>query len=434
MITDDELIIDLTHIKEIINKEFYPLINNESRYLIMKGGAGSGKSHFAAQKILIRVLKDYHIPDLKHKFICLRKTAPYARKSVFALFKSLIYEWGIEDLVDFNKTDMTMEFHDGSIIMVGGLDDPEKIKSIPSITGFWLEEASEFNLEDLRQINLRLRGKFDSYYQTILTFNPITNLHWLYTEFFDPERINIMKRKTTMHHSTYLNNRFLDDGYKEELEGLADVDYQYYKIYCLGEWGSLDQLIFKDNWKVVKDFPDEVQQVVCGFDFGFKHPAAMVQLGITDEGIYIKELIYAKGKTMKQLINIVKRKIPKSGTSPQRLSNNTPIYCDSSMPGYIQDLREAGYNAIPAYKGGGRGVVTTVRDGINLLKQHKLFVTKDSNNIIKELHQYKWKEDRQGNIYDEPVKMNDDSIDAIRYAAYMHLRRKRSFGVLVIEM
>ena len=163
--------VDLRDIRRIVNDVYYSLLSNYDRYLVLYGSAGSGKSHFAAQKILFRILLGME-RGVTHTFLVLRKTAPAARKSLIALFRHYISEWGLGRLVRYNKGDMVFEFVNGARILAGGLDDPEKIKSIEGLTGAWLEEATEFDEQDFMQVDLRLRGRVATYKQIMLTFNP----------------------------------------------------------------------------------------------------------------------------------------------------------------------------------------------------------------------------------------------------------------------
>jgi len=415
--------IDLTEMEEAINPEFLPLLKDEERYLVMRGGAGSGKSHFAAQKILIRILQDLDSP-FKHTFLILRKTAPSARKSVWPLFRNYISAWGLDAICHENKTEMTFTFDDGSMILCTGLDDPEKIKSIEGVTGVWLEEATELGLNDFRQVNLRLRGLFPTYFQIMLSFNPVSDLSWVYKEFFEKENV----KDTTKHFSTYKSNLFLDDHYKTQLEGLIDKDYWHYKVYTLGEWGSLDHIIYT-KWSTVGEFPADVEDIVCGMDFGYTHPAGLIALGYTKEGIYVKELLHMKEKHMQRQITEIQKVIAQVYGLANELSLDTPIYCDSASPGNIAQMREAGFNAVPVAKG-----ANTVREGIDAVKQHKMFITSDSENLLREIRQYKYKEDKDGNVYEEPVKLRDDLMDALRYAAYMRFRKNSRLNMLFVEM
>lgn len=222
------------------NTRFVPLYQNKSRYLVLVGGGGSGKSIFAGRKILERLTK-----EKGHRFLVCRKVARTLRESCFQQLRGQISEHYNPTDLDINKTDMKITHRPtGNEILFTGLDDVEKMKSIYSITGLWIEEASELEETDLNQLNIRLRGETKNYKQIILTFNPIDVSHWLKKRFFDKTQSDA----TTMH-STYMDNRFLDEEAKRVLEAFRDTDPYYYLVYCLGEWGVYGKTIF-DKQKV----------------------------------------------------------------------------------------------------------------------------------------------------------------------------------------
>lgn len=390
------MIFDLSRLKDLINDKFYPLLKNKDRYLIIYGSAGSGKSHFIAQKILVRILVGI-ATGKKHKFIALRKTQPAVRKSVFALFCKYVYEWGIQDWVTINKQEMTLDFYGGSQIICLGLDDPEKLKSIEGVTGAWLEEATEFSLLDFTQIDLRIRGKSDSYKQLICSFNPVSRENWVFSRFFEKDL-----GKCTLHHSTYKDNKYIDEEYKQVLEDLKGQDKVLYDIYGLGEWGVLQGLIYT-NWDIVDSFPDNCDEIMYGLDFGFNNPTALIKVGIKDiEDIYIEEEIYETHLTNPDLIS----KLEALG-----IDRDKEIKADSAEPDRIQEIRNAGFCINPAKKG-----KDSVKNGIDVVKRKKLHIVRDSSNVLKEARSYKWKEDKDGKLMDEPVKFLDHSLDALRYA------------------
>lgn len=226
--------IDFSRLPEIVNDVYYPLFWDKSRYLVLYGSAGSGKSVFITQKILKRVIEEQG-----HKFLVIRKVGKTIRESVFAEFRNTISSWGLSQLFKINKTDMTITCLNGNQIIFAGLDDVEKLKSISGITGIWVEEASEIEQSDLQQLDLRLRGKTNYYKQIILSFNPVSIVHWLKSFFFDNPPKNCRTIKTT-----YKDNRFLDQEYIQVLLALADKDPYYYSVYALGEWGVIGKTIF----------------------------------------------------------------------------------------------------------------------------------------------------------------------------------------------
>lgn len=226
--------VDLSNLPAMTNEKFYPLYFDKNRYLVLWGGAGSGKSVFAAQKLIVRSLAE---PG--HKLLVVRKVAKTLRHSTFSLLRETISDWNLSNLFNINKTEMEITCLNGNSIIQVGIDDPEKLKSIHGITGVWVEEASELDERDFDQLDLRLRGKTKHYKQIIVTFNPVIITHWLKGRFFD-------KPKKNMHtmHSTYLDNRFIDDDYRALLESYKETDEYYYTVYCLGQWGTTGKTIF----------------------------------------------------------------------------------------------------------------------------------------------------------------------------------------------
>lgn len=229
--------VDLTELPNLTTDKFYPLYWDKSRYLVLMGGGGSGKSVFITQKIILRMLT-----EKKHRFLVLRKVAKTLRESVFAEIKKTIYRWELQQLFKIPKghsSDLYISCVNGNEILFAGLDDVERLKSISGVTSVWLEEASEMSPEDFRQLDIRMRGKSLNYKQLMISFNPIDINHWLKKEFFDRDKPNA---KTL--HSTYLDNRFLPQEDRGVLEAFKDTDPYFYQVYCLGEWGVLGKTIF----------------------------------------------------------------------------------------------------------------------------------------------------------------------------------------------
>ncbi len=216
------------------NKAFYDLFADEHRYLVLMGGGGSGKSVFAGRKILERVTGE---PG--HRWLVCRKVAKTLRESCFRQLCGQIAEHYADQLARCHKSDLRITFINGSEIVFAGLDDPDKLKSIFGITGIWIEEASELQEADFHQLDIRLRGQTPQYKQILITFNPVSATHWLKKRFFDT-----IDADALTHHSTYKDNRFLDEAAVRVLEGFKQTDEYYYTVYCLGCWGALGQTVF----------------------------------------------------------------------------------------------------------------------------------------------------------------------------------------------
>jgi len=231
--------------KKAFNPAYLPLLNDEEhRYLVLYGGAGSGKSVFAVQRYLVRLMA---------KPLCnllvVRAVSLTNRDSTYALFRQIISKWGLDGLFKCADSDLRITCQNGNSVIFKGLDDPEKLKSVTfkkgELTDVWVEEASEILEADFNQLDVRLRGR-GTHKQIVLTFNPVSALHWLKKRFFDKKDPRAAVLKTT-----YRDNRFLDDDYKVTLESYRDSDPYYYAVYCLGEWGVLGQTVF-DAQKVTQ--------------------------------------------------------------------------------------------------------------------------------------------------------------------------------------
>jgi len=302
----------------------------------------------------------------------------------------LLNEYGLP--YELNKSEMLIRYNTNEMLFKS-LDDPEKIKSYEA-NYVWVEEATEITYEDYTQLNLRLRRKNIAHInQMFLTFNPISQFHWLNTGLIQQQNEDI-----AIHHSTYKDNPFLPKEYITELEGLTDDNF--YKIYTLGEFGELKNIIYS-NYSVV-DIPIEFKTVIYGLDFGFNNPSALIKVGITNEGYYMRELLYETHLTNPELITRLKQLVDKRYT----------IYADNAEPAHIKEITQAGFHVEPANK--------SVKDGIDYLKSQKLYIDENSTNIIDEVRGYKYKETREGHVLDEPVKFRDHLVDASRYAIYTY--------------
>lgn len=242
------------------NLAFMPLYADTHRYLVLKGGGGSGKSIFAGRKIIERCISEDN-----HRILVCRKVARTLRESCFQQLRQQLSEAYPEIQVTINQSDMGIYFpHNRSRILFAGLDDVEKLKSIYAITGIWIEEASELLESDFDQLDIRLRGETRYYKQIILSFNPISITHWLKRRFFDDP-----PKTATLSETTYKDNRFIDDEAKRVLEAFKNTDPYYYDVYCLGHWGVTGRTVF-DARAVQSRLDDNVMPVRTGrFEYAY---------------------------------------------------------------------------------------------------------------------------------------------------------------------
>jgi phage terminase large subunit len=285
-------VVDLANIREYMKRTspaFIPYFKDESRYQIIWGGAGSGKSHKVARRVLYRVISQ------KHNYLITRKVNRTIKRSVFALMKNLISQWGLTSYFDINLTDLTMVFRPtGSQIMFTGMDDVEKLKSIEGVTSIWCEEATELTQEDFEQLDLRLRGDHNSAKQITFTFNPISDQHWIKKIFFDDPIDGVFTLKTT-----YLDNSFIDDEYKMVMNNKKKSNPRYYNIYALGNWGTAEGLIFQNvEQRLIREEEIRGLDSIQGLDFGYTNdPSAFNQsfIDLKNKKLFIYDGFYEKG-------------------------------------------------------------------------------------------------------------------------------------------
>lgn len=268
------------------NETFMLLFADEHRYLVLKGGGGSGKSIFAGRKVLERCTS-----EAGHRFLVCRKVGKTLRESCFEQLKSQAYEYypeHIEFIPRGKGSEMYIRFKNGSEILFAGLDDVEKLKSIYDITGIWIEEASEILESDFNQLDIRLRTEFPFYLQIIITFNPISIKHWLKRRFFDfdikdPEERKKAMARTRTHESTYKDNRFLNKEAIQTLEAFKETDEYYYMVYCLGMWGVTGKSVF-DAKAVTRRLEENITPKMCG-SFTYKY-----------DGLRISDIVFSEDK------------------------------------------------------------------------------------------------------------------------------------------
>jgi len=366
------------------------LSQSKKRINVLFGGAGSGKSYTVAQYLLLKLYQEKDI-----RILVVRKTLPALRITAYLLILDLLEEYGFPYLL--NKTEMTISVGRNKMLFKS-LDDPEKIKSYEG-NYVWIEEASEISHKDFMQLNLRLRRRTDSVNQMFLTFNPINEFHWL-----NEKLVQGRRKDTAVNQSTYRDNPFLDQIYIDELNALKGEDETYYQVYALGEWGVLKNVIYT-NYEIVKgkDWPESFDETIYGLDFGFNNPSALLEIGIKDTEYYERERLYKTGLTNADLIAELEKLVGNK-------DNN--IYADSAEPARIEEIQRAGYNIYPSKK--------EVKDGLDFVKRHRVYIHEDSVNHIDEKRGYKYKEDKNGNILEEPVKFRDHLQDCERYALYTH--------------
>lgn len=379
--------------------KFLPLLNDYShRWEIYKGSAGSGKSHFITQKIIIKALRE------KRRVMICRRYGTTMRNSVFKLFKDVIESFKITHLTRIKESDMSITLPNGSEIIFVGLDNEEKLLSIAGITDVFIEEVYEVPKEIVDQLNLRMRGKAPNQ-QIYMAFNPISAKHWLY-DFCEG---STRPESSIYSQSTFRDNPFLPDEYVKALEDMYRTNPNKARVFCDGNWGAdVEGLVYKNHVLSDFDINELIKQgleVRVGIDWGFVDPTTVV-VSLFDKPkkeIYIIGEFYKRGATLEE----IKDGIIGLGISKQKM------YCDGAEPDKVDYLRRNGFNAVSAKKGAG-----SVKAGISFLQDMKIICHESCVNVAAELENYVYLKDKKTGQYIEDSYDHDFShtMDALRYS------------------
>ena len=379
--------------------KFLPLLNDYShRWEIYKGSAGSGKSHFITQKIIIKALRE------KRRVMICRRYGTTMRNSVFKLFKDVIESFKITHLTRIKESDMSITLPNGSEIIFVGLDNEEKLLSIAGITDIFIEEVYEVPKEIVDQLNLRMRGKAPNQ-QIYMAFNPISAKHWLYDFCEGATR----PESSIYSQSTFRDNPFLPDEYVKALEDMYRTNPNKARVFCDGNWGAdVEGLVYKNHILSDFDINELIKQgleVRVGVDWGFVDPTTVV-VSLFDKPkkeIYIIGEFYKRGATLEE----IKDGIIQLGISKQKM------YCDGAEPDKVDYPRRNGFNAVSAKKGAG-----SVKAGISFLQDMKIICHESCVNVAAELENYVYLKDKKTGQYIEDSYDHDFShtMDALRYS------------------
>lgn len=402
------------HIKEN-SPVFVPAFKNKSRYQILWGGAGSGKSHIVARKLLYRLLNESHV---NHNILIIRKVDRTIKKSTWKLMKNIIAKWGLTDDFDFHKTDRTMTWkHNDSQFMFAGLDDVEKLKSIEGVTSIWGEEATELTQEDFEQLDLRLRGNTGALKQIILTLNPISEQHWIKKIFFDDPIDGVFTLKTT-----YLDNKYIDKEYKLVLDNKKKSNPRYYKIYALGDWGTSEGLIFNNvTQRIIKESEIKGLDMTQGLDFGYtNHPSAFSNSFIDEKNkkLYVYDGFYEKGMSNNKIAQAIK----------DLQLHRALTTADSAEPKSIDSIKNKGVRIVGARKG-----KDSINSGIDFLLDYEIIINSHLVEFMTEFNNYSWAIDKTTNkTTNKPIDDFNHFIDSLRYSTERYQKKAREVRVMVI--
>lgn len=376
---------------QIMTSRTFKDIQSSRKIAVLQGGTRSGKSYAALQWLLVTALsEDNQIISV------VRKSLPSMRVSIMRDWEHILKELEIWDDNQWSETEKTYQFDNGSILEFISIDSAEKRKGAGRDYLF-VDEINELSREDWFQLFIRTRKK------SIVAYNPsFGRNNYIFNEIHTHPEADI-------YISTYRDNPFLPIEQVREIERLKDVNPDYYKIYGEGQPGSNVGTVFNID---ICDLPEEGAEFLAyGMDFGFTNsPTTLVGVWKLGDELYIHELLYKTHMVTSDIVNFLKQ----VGVGREE------IWADSAEKRLIEEIYRSGFNIKPVRKG-----KDSVRLGIDLMQQHKLNVTRASNNTIKEFHSYVWMQDKNGNFEQEPVDFNNHSIDAIRYVVMERLNAKK---------
>jgi phage terminase large subunit len=363
--------------------------DSKTRFVVNIGGSRSTKTYSILQLLIVKALESTEPLVIS----IVRKSLPSLRISVLRDFFNILNELDLYNAEAHNKTENTYQLNN-TLFEFFSIDDAQKRRGTKRDILF-INEANETTYEDFFQLNIRTTQ------QVFLDFNP-SETFW-YNDHIQP------REDVTIIHSTYKDNPYLNQDQINEIERLQFTDKQYYEIYGLGQFSGNMGLIY--TYIPVDEIPSYGAKLVAlGMDFGFSNdPTTLIEIWVWNDVLYLNELIYEPNLTNQDIAN----KMDEYG-----IDKYVEIVADSAEPKSIEEIRRMGFNIKPAHKG-----PDSIMNGIDILKRYRLHITKQSVNLIKELNNYKWIVDKNGNVLNKPVDMFNHGLDAVRYVALNKLKQ-----------
>ena len=363
------------------------------RFLVEQGGTRSGKTY----NILIWIICGYLLRYTGKIVTIVRKTGPALSGTSRRDFFEILNSMGLYSEAYHNKSE-NIYYLNGNMVEFLSVDQQQKIRGRKRDL-LYCNEVNELKWEDFFQLMIRTSE------QIIMDYNPSDFFHWVYEK--------ILKREDALLEvTTFRDNPFLPETMVQEIELLESTDENLWKIYGLGQRGENKSQIFTLAGEV-ETIPEDAKLITHGLDFGFKaNPSALI--GVyhwpKENGLIMDEEFYEYGMTNQDIV-----------AKLTELGIKTEIRADSEDSKACDEIRRAKFKVKDALKGR-----DSVRFGIDKMRRYKLYITGRSDNLRREFRAYKYKEDRDGNVTNEPIKAFDHGIDATRYAIELFGRSKKT--------
>lgn len=358
--------------------------------VVNQGGSSSGKTVCILQVLAIKAIQ-----EANSIITVVGQDIPNLKRGALRDFQQYVLNEPIiaEQIANYNKSERIYTFKSGSIIEFESYDNEQDAKN-GKRDYLFVNEAQGIPFEVYTQLQIRTKR------QTFIDYNPSS-------EFWVHEKVlTLPDNERRLLISDYRHNPFCPESIIRNIEALREQDEQLWKVYGRGMTGKIEGLIYT-NWHLIDEMPKDIEQVK-GLDFGFNHPTALLDVAVDEQNksIYVDELVYESGLIPQELIDKM------TSVRPGEI-----IYADAARPDTIEEIYRAGFNIHKADK--------SVWDGIQKVKSYKIYITRRSTNVIKEIRSYKWKVDKNGKSLEEPVKFLDDAMDAMRYAVWNYTTQEQ---------
>ena len=401
---------------------YYPLYQDKDKFIILiTGGRGSGKS-FATSAFIERLTFEKKPDDIVHQILYTRYTMVSAHISIIPEMMEKIELDGTSKYFKSTRTDVVNKMT-GSRIMFRGIKTSSgvqtaKLKSIHGITTFVCDEAEEWtNEQDFDKIMLSIRQK-GIQNRIIIIMNPTDSNHFIYKKYIenthklveiDGVPVQISTHPNVLHiHTTYFDNLdHLSDEFLKEVRQMKEDNPDKYAHTVIGRWADVAEGAVFKKWGIVDEFPMWCKKVAIGLDFGYSvDVTAAVRCGIVDNAIYLDEIDYRTNLLSSDIIKSLR-------------PWNLPVYADSADPRLIQEIHNGGVRIYATEKGAGSIVA-----GIDKMKDMEIFVTKRSYNLQKELRNYVWDKDKDGNYINTPVDKDNHCFTGETFVETINGRKR----------
>lgn len=374
-------------------------IKEGNRYIFLRGSTRSGKTIASLQYIIIECLKR---PGISATIA--RATQVSLKNTILVDFKDIMNSMEIWDMGTFNKVDNVYRFPNGSVIRFVGMDDTtSRLKGMKSDIAL-VDEVNSVDIEPYEQLNIRLSD------WVLCPYNPeLTPDHWI-LKYEQREDAKLLI-------SNWRQNSFLDERTKKAIRDLKLTNPDLYEIYSEGRIVEPREKIFREVMTYTGETP-QTKQVYYGIDFGYSSdPTAVIKVSVEGNNLYCEEVLYEKGLTNQDLVFLLKEK---------GITRDDAIVADSSEPKSIQEMNREGVSVVGVKKGAG-----SILYGIQKMKTFNIMIKEDSENLIREWNNYKFKKDRSGNITNIPIG-DDHALDALRYVVLQFLDNLITRGKYII--